>query len=213
MRAVTRPSCAAVPDSPVPEPPIKDPRYKAAQGLLDNSVTCGQLDLDFGAAPNLFRDRQGRLLVGELQKSGVYHVVDTTTMQRRWIATVGASCQLCNGSSTAYDGARRAVFAAVSPGSLLARVSGDDGHVQWYFPLADIAHYEAVTEAAGVVYTIDNAGSLDAVDADTGLPLQHRSLVADVGTDTWGLSSAGISVARHRVIGAVGSHVFAYAAG
>ena len=36
-------------------------------------IGCGQLNLDFGATPNLFTDASGQPLVGDLQKAGVYH--------------------------------------------------------------------------------------------------------------------------------------------
>src|SRR5207248_954646 len=52
------PVCSAS-DSPSIPDPLDDP-------------ACGQLDLDFGASANLFRDAAGNQLVGDLQKSGVY---------------------------------------------------------------------------------------------------------------------------------------------
>src|SRR5207253_702263 len=42
---------------------------------LDDPV-CGQLDLDFGAAANLFTTGDGTKVAGDLQKSGVYHVAN-----------------------------------------------------------------------------------------------------------------------------------------
>jgi hypothetical protein len=86
------PACEASADPAVPYP-------------LDDPV-CVQLDLDFGAAANLFKTSDGRELVGDLQKSGVYHVADAATMKPAWTALVGASCQACNAGSTAvYRGA------------------------------------------------------------------------------------------------------------
>ena len=72
---------------------------------LDDPV-CGQLDLDFGASANLFRASDGTELVGDLQKSGVYHVADAAIMKPAWTALVGASCEVCNAASTAVSGAR-----------------------------------------------------------------------------------------------------------
>src|SRR4051812_39213323 len=73
------------------------------QTLPLDDPACGQLDLDFGASPNLFRDRAGHLLVGDLQKSGVFHVANATTMKPAWTHIVGLSCQVCNAASTATD--------------------------------------------------------------------------------------------------------------
>jgi outer membrane protein assembly factor BamB len=177
---------------------------------LDNSAGCVQLDLDFGAAPNLFRGRDGGLIVGDLQKSGVYHAIDAATMARAWTSLIGASCQFCNGSSTAYDDSVGALYGDVSPGSLLTSIAAAGGAVRWYSPVGDLVHYQSVSVADGVVYTIDNGGFLDAVDASNGLPILHRSVAADVGADAITLTSAGVAVARHTIYVAAGSHLVAY---
>jgi hypothetical protein len=48
-------------------------------------------DLEFGASPNLFRRPDGRLLVGEMQKSRVYWAVDAITMKRAWNQEIGTT--------------------------------------------------------------------------------------------------------------------------
>src|SRR5439155_436194 len=68
--------CYDIPGNPPPYYP---------QGL----GSCGDVDLDFGANPNLFTDARGRTLVGVGQKSGIFHAIDTTTMQRAWTVPVG----------------------------------------------------------------------------------------------------------------------------
>ncbi len=66
---------------------------------------CGDIDLDFGAAPNLIRGPDGRMLVGAGQKSGVYHVFDAKTMEPVWTQIVGPPTPLGGiVGSTAYDG-------------------------------------------------------------------------------------------------------------
>src|SRR6202030_2787628 len=70
---------------------------------LDDPV-CGQLDLDFGAAANLFTTADGTKVVGDLQKSGVYHVANAKTMTPVWSTLLGASCAPCNAASAAFDG-------------------------------------------------------------------------------------------------------------
>lgn len=162
----------------------------------DNPV-CGQLDLDFGAAPNLFRDASGRLLVGDLQKSGVYHVAFADTMGKDWTALVGASCQLCNAASTATDGS--SVFAVGTPEGLMTALDEQGGAAEWSSPVLDGVHYQSVSAADGVVYTYDGNGFLDAFDAATGLPVLRRPVSADVGDSTANLSSAGVAIADHTV--------------
>jgi outer membrane protein assembly factor BamB len=177
---------------------------------VDNPV-CGQLDLDFGAAPNLFRDATGRLLVGDLQKSGVYHVAFADTMGKDWTALVGASCQLCNAASTATDGS--SVFAAGTPGGLMTALAAPSGAVDWTSPVLDGVHYQSVSTADGVVYTLDGNGFLDAFDAATGLPVLRRPVSLDVGTSAVNLSSAGVAVADHSVLVAASGGAGALTAG
>jgi outer membrane protein assembly factor BamB len=71
-------------------------------------------------------------------------------------------------------------------------------------------HYGSVTDANGVVYTVDTSGFLDAFDAATGVPLVHRPLSADSGQAIAGITSAGVAVARHTVFVEAGSGVVAY---
>jgi polyvinyl alcohol dehydrogenase (cytochrome) len=157
---------------------------------------CGQLDLDFGATPNVFTVG-GRTVVGDLQKAGVYHVADAATMAPVWNTVVGASCFACNAASTAVAGG--SVFGTATPGGVEFALSASDGARQWVAPVADGAHYESTSVANGVVYTVDGGGSFDAWDAATGTPLLHRSLTLDTGLPAGGLTSNGVSVAYHTV--------------
>lgn len=158
---------------------------------------CGQLDLDFGAAPNLFRDSGGRLLVGDLQKSGVYHVAQADSMAPAWTALVGVSCQACNAASTAFDG--DAVLGVFTPGGVMASIGRDAGAVNWRAPIGDGVHYQGTSVAAGVAYTLDGNGFLDAFDAKTGTSLLHRPMSLDTGAAMAQLTSAGVAIAGHTV--------------
>jgi hypothetical protein len=83
--------------------------------------------------------------------------------------------------------------------------------VQWRSPLQDVAHYEPVTLANGVMYTLDLHGFLHAWDVETGKVLLLRSLLADAGTDAAAYdSSSGVAVAYHTVYAAAGNHLVAY---
>lgn len=215
IKQLSAPTCELLPDTPIRDLPSSDPRLQELQGIAGNSVGCVQLDLDFGAAANLFRDAAGRLLVGDLQKSGIYHVVRTSDMKPAWSALVGASCQVCNGGSTAVAGRR--IFGAVSPGSLMTAFSADGGRLHWYTPVLDVYHYGAVTEASGVLYSVDGmVGTLMAFRASDGAPLLRRALLPDTGVDVLGpagYTSSSVAVARRTVYVEAGSHVVAYRPG
>lgn len=183
LRALSQtPVCAATATAPLPYP-LDDPG-------------CGQLDLDFGAAPNLF-NVNGHLVVGDLQKSGVYHVADADSMAPVWNTIVGATCQACNAASTAVDGGT--VFGESTPGGLLFGLHRRDGARQWETPVGDGVHYESISEADGVVYTFDTAGFFDAFDAATGLPIMRRQMSQDTSFPTGAFTSGGVAIAYHTV--------------
>ena len=158
---------------------------------------CGQLDLDFGASPNLFKDASGRLLVGELQKSGVYHAARADTMEGRWSTLVGLSCAACNAASSAYD--HGAVYGSATPGSTQYALDSTTGVARWQDVIGDGVHYQSTSVAAGVVYTVDGSGFLDGWDAATGQSLLRRQLALDTGTQMTGLTSSGVAIAAHTV--------------
>ena len=172
----------------------------AGNGLswpLDDPA-CGQLDLDFGASPNLIPVGGGGLLVGDLQKSGEYHAADAATMKPAWATVIGGSCAACNAASTAYDGA--AIYAVGTPGSAMWSLNPATGAVNWASPVADGVHYQSVSVANGVVYTSDGNGFLDEFSAATGQPIAKQPLDAGVGDTAGGLSSSGIAIADHEVL-------------
>ncbi|MFL5822671.1 MAG: PQQ-binding-like beta-propeller repeat protein [Solirubrobacteraceae bacterium] len=188
--AAQTPACVASDSSGAPWP-------------LDDPV-CGQLDLDFGASPNLFTSSSGVKLVGDLQKAGVYHVANARTMAPAWHQNVGGPCAACNAASTAFDGSSVAVVG--TPGSTLFSLGRNAGSVQWASPLADGLHYQSTSAAHGVVYAVDNDGFLNAFDASTGAPLFKHQLSADTGSPTGGgLTSNGVSIAEGEVLVAASS--------
>jgi polyvinyl alcohol dehydrogenase (cytochrome) len=209
VKQVATPTCKLLPENPpaiVPLPPF----------LLDlnqarDSYGCAQLDLDFGGSANLFAGRDGRLLVGELQKSGVYHVVNAADMSRSRRVGLGVSCLLCNGSSTAYDPRTRTTFAIVTPGSSMVSFRPTHGGLRWISPIGDPVHYQPPAVADGVVYTLDSNGFLDAFDQRSGLPVLRRPLTLDGAADAIGaVASGGVAIANHTVYVAAGSHLLAF---
>lgn len=178
--------------------PGNDPPYYP-QGI----GSCGDIDLDFGASPNLFKDAKGRKLVGAGQKSGIYHAFDARTMKPAWTALVGPPTAVGGiVGSTAYDGG--SIYGPITPGGYLWSVSGTSGSYRWLAPVGDGAHYgPAPAVANGVVYTVDLTGFLDAFDARSGAPLGKRPLILG-GSGPESLAWGGVSVARHTIYAAVG---------
>ena len=177
---------------------------------LDDPV-CGQLDLDFGASANLFTTSASTKVVGELQKSGVYHVADTNTMTPVWSTIVGPSCFACNADSTAFDGS--AIYGVATPGGDMFSLERSRGATKWVSPIADGTHYQSVSSADGVVWTVDGDSNLDGVEASTGLPLVRRPLSADAGAPVANLTSAGVAIAERQLFVAAGGASYAPATG
>ena len=175
------------------------------------SLGCLMLDLDFGASPNLFRDASGRLLMGDLQKAGVYHAIYTDHMAPAWQATVRPPCFSCNATSGAYANGK--IFTVGSPvGHLvsLGTKSANEGRPEWVYPMHDGIHYQSVSTANGVVYVIDGLGNLNMVDASTGLPVMRRPMSIDIGNNAVDSASQGVAIARNRVYAATGSYIVSY---
>jgi hypothetical protein len=192
-----QPLCRAFPDIALP-----------AFGF---SLTCLQLDLDFGASPNLFTDDRGRLRVGALQKSGIYHAIDATSMARSWRTVLAPPCLACNASSAAHDGER--IFVAAGPPANMFGLEASDGDYGWVAPVAgSVTHYNPSTHANGVVYTVDGAGFLNAYDAGTGLTLLKHDLGSETGDNMFsGSSSSGVAIARGTVyVATTAGYVLAY---
>lgn len=161
------------------------------------SVECIELDLDFGASPNLFRGPDGRLRISALQKSGVFHVVDARTMEATWRGFVGPGGPAMDaGTASIADGR---IHVGATP-NLLVAYDQVDGAVDWVGTSGvDAFAYQPLTTANGVLYAIDDVGSLLALDAATGLPLLDRSIAVDGGFDQCLGVGAGIAVAAGTV--------------
>jgi outer membrane protein assembly factor BamB len=151
-------------------------------------------DADFGASPNLFDGPDGRHLVGEGQKSGVYWALDRATMQPVWQTTVGPP-GILGGilGSTAVDGAR--IYGTDTlDGQVFAL--GLDGSPSWESP--DTAgHLSPASIAHAVLYTTDPNGTLNARDPASG------SILAKLPLD--GPTFGGVSAAGAALFVAVGT--------
>lgn len=185
-------------DAPCSDLPGNPPPYYP-QGVGG----CMQLDLDFGASPNLFHGEDGRLLVGTGQKSGVYHVADAATMDPAWKQIVGTPSAVGGiVGSTAIDG--KNVYGPITTGGYLWSLDRKAGAHRWVTPLADGAHWgNPVATAAGVVWSVSTTGFLEAYEASTGAPLLRHPMVTSTQSDppiSWG----AVAIARNTVYATVG---------
>jgi hypothetical protein len=87
--------------------------------------------------------------------------------------------------------------------------------------VADGTHYQSVSTADGVVWTVDGQSNLDGFEAATGAPLVRRPLSVDAGAPVVNITSAGVAIAEHHLFVSAGGasyepstgYVIAYGAG
>ena len=177
------------------------------------SPTCVQMDLDFGSSPSLFTVNvagQKVKMVGDLQKAGIYHAVFADNMQAAWTTVVGAPGPTWNASSPAADDGH--VYVVGTPASTAFSLTNAGGRYRWATPIPTGSglYFESVSVANGVLYAIDNTGTLTMLDTATGLPAKHLSLAADMGEVISSPSSHGVAIARNTVYAAAATYVVAY---
>ncbi len=192
-----------------------------------NSAVCLHQDFDFGASPNLFHGAHGELLVGDLQKAGIYHAAAANTMKGAWSTRLSAPCFPCNAASGAVLG--DSVFTLGTPAGHLVSLNASAGSVNWLEPITDALDYHSTSAANGVVYAFDGQ-VLHAFDAATGDPLTAMPLPttpntpnpselpspneSSIASQPWiaglaGISSSGVAIARHTVLVAGGHQLYA----
>jgi polyvinyl alcohol dehydrogenase (cytochrome) len=170
---------------------------------------CADVDLDFGASPNLFTVG-GKKLVGDGQKSGVYHAVDADTMAGVWKSPLGVPTSVGGIVGTAaFDGT--SLTGPITTGGYHWNIGAADGLPRWAAPGTDGVHWgHQVSTANGVVYTTDTKGFLTAMDAATGVVLFHQPVDSSTANASLG---AGVSIARHKVYAPAGGSLTAFKAG
>jgi hypothetical protein len=88
-------------------------------------------------------------------------------------------------------------------------LNGSSGATGWVSPILDGTHYQSVSEAAGVVWTVDGESNLDGFEAATGVPLVRRPLSVDAGAPVANLTSSGVAIAEHNLFVAAGGASYA----
>jgi polyvinyl alcohol dehydrogenase (cytochrome) len=140
------------------------------------------VDDDFGATPNLFRDADGRLVLGAANKDGGYYALDPATGGLLWhtdvvdpVPGVGGFI----GSPAVWDGK---VFGGTAIGTppYYHSLDGASGDVRWQGIAAPT--YAASSVANGVVLAGALDGLLKAFDAETGRPLWASPLLGPISS-------------------------------
>ncbi len=161
------------------------------------SPLCLELDFDFGASPNLYTDRSGRLRVGALQKSGIYHSVEAGGMRRAWRFLVGPGGPAMDAGTAAVGDDD--LYVSATP-NLVFGIGRESGAPRWLSATgADLFAYQPLTLADNVLYTINDMGFLVGLDASSGAILVHRLISADGGFANCLGVGAGVAVARDLV--------------
>ena len=174
-------------------------RRRAACWFADTAARreeCLELDLDFGASPNLSTDPDGSLVVGALQKSGVFHAVDATSMVRKWRFFVGPGGPASHAATAAVGPDR--IYVGATPNLVfeLDRL----GSLGWTSTTTtDLFAYQPLTLANGVLYTINDLGLLVGLNARDGVPVLHRPIAVDGGFRQCLGVGAGVAVARNTI--------------
>ena len=183
------PACG--PDSPIAA--IDPPTFFDTS----SSPSCLELDLDFGASPNLYELPGGGRRVGALQKSGIYHSVDTGTMTADWRFFVGSGGAAMNAATATVDDG--SIYLGATP-NLVLGLEQRRKALRWVSATdLDLFAYQPLTNANGVLYAINDMGDLLGLDAASGLPVVRRSIALDGGfTQCLGVG-AGVAVAHHTV--------------
>jgi outer membrane protein assembly factor BamB len=175
------------------------------------SATCVQLDLDFGASPNLFVDAAGNQRLGGLSKSGDYHALDPKGMVGVWRRSVGVPCLACNAGSPAA--ANGTAFVMSGPPGQIFALDGETGAIEGAGVLSGA--YNATSTANGLVYVVDSGGFLNVYDSENGmLQVAKRDLSADAGESVAvAATSSGVAIARGNLFVAASSSLIALGGG
>ncbi len=181
------PACGALGDDAVVQPPT----------FFDTSAApeCLEFDVDFGASPNLFTDPDGNLVVTALQKSGLVHAVDATSMQANWKYFVGPGGPAMH-SATAAVGDDH-IYVGATP-NLVFGLDRAEGSRSWLSTTAaDLFAYQPLTLANGVLFVINDLGMLVGLDSTDGMPILQRPIAVDGGFQQCLGVGAGVAVAHN----------------
>jgi outer membrane protein assembly factor BamB len=162
-------------------------------GTYGASPTCGQIDVDFGNGPTLWRNAKGRLMGAATQKSGVLHVFYADTMTGAWQAQLFPTLSFLGGmiGRAATDG--KTLYVPANPGVIHA-LDAATGAVRWQAVLPGVPMTGGnITLANGVLYYVTEQGAV-ALDSRDGARLWGAPF--SQGAKIY----SGTAVAGHRLV-------------
>jgi len=162
-------------------------------GTYGASPTCGQIDVDFGNGPTLWRGPNGRLMGAATQKSGALHVFHADTMKKAWEQQLFPTLSFLGGmiGRIATDG--RTLYVPSNPGVIHA-LDAATGTSRWQVVLPGVPMTGGnITLANGVLYYVTESGAI-ALDAADGAQLWSAPF--SQGAKIY----SGTAVAGHRLV-------------
>jgi polyvinyl alcohol dehydrogenase (cytochrome) len=166
-------------------------------GTYGGSPTCGQIDVDFGVGPTLWRNSAGRLMGAATQKSGYLHVFYGDTMKPAWSKQLFVTMSFLGGNigRSATDG--KTLYVVANPGVLYA-FNAQTGAGKWEQRLVSPIPMEGgnITLANGVLYFVGD-GLAHAYDARDGSALWDSPVVPGASIGSAGVLAGHTYVANH----------------
>lgn len=175
-------------------------------GIYGASPSCGQLDVDFGNGPTLWRNSNGRLMGAASQKSGVLHVFYGDTMKPAWSKQLFVSLGFGGGNigRIATDG--KTLYVSMNPGIIYA-FDAETGAERWRQKVVNQAPMTGgnLALANGVVYYAEDSFAR-AFNSATGEVLWTGDLSQQPGSTI----GNGVAVAGNHVVVNFFGKVIAY---
>ncbi|MDP9182625.1 MAG: PQQ-binding-like beta-propeller repeat protein [Actinomycetota bacterium] len=162
-------------------------------GTYGASPTCGQIDVDFGNGPTLWRNPRGRLMGAATQKSGYLHVFYADTMKPAYDIQLFPTLSFLGGmiGRIATDG--RTLYVPANPGVVYA-LDAMTGAERWRTVLPGVPMTGGnVALANGVAYYVTEPG---AVALDTSNGSQLWSAPFSPGAKIY----SAVAIAGHRLV-------------
>ena len=139
-------------------------------GVYGGSPACGQIDVDFGVGPTLWRNKQGRLMGAATQKSGLLHVFYADTMKVAWTRLMFPTMSFLGGNLARIATDGTTLYVDANPGVVYG-LEAATGAVRWLQPHPGVPMQGGnVVLANGVVYHVNDMRAR-AYDATTGTVL------------------------------------------
>jgi outer membrane protein assembly factor BamB len=162
-------------------------------GTYGASPTCGQIDVDFGNGPTLWRNAKGRLMGAATQKSGWLHVFYADTMTTAYDVQLFPTLSFLGGMIGRIGTDGRTLYVPSNPGVIHA-LDAETGATKWRAVLPGVPMTGGnVALANGVAYYVTESGAI-ALDPTDGSQLWSAPF--SQGAKIY----SGTAIAGHRLV-------------